>query len=884
MPTSSEEIALIEQIAKLDGLRELLEDDIAEANPTQANYSNVEANHPPFKQLYLDVRVAFRRYKNKYMPSAVTEEQFNAPDSSYSFNDAWMLETKQTFQRVNNSIVTFLIPTPSSNSDSQEEKLSVIAKFEFDRIATKVKSDSKQLTSALDESFKTLQSVPNINPNQSQIHSSHQQNLMSVLDDKLPALLASLSLSASPAEADQVQLAYTTYTALEAQEKPRLYNLVQLIAGKTMFVPVQSSGFSSSAKPASARPETIHLKKVDPPKFSGDETDFPEFHRKWLAVVAPANLPEEAEVDRLRDALPKDVKEMLTGVHKRDKAWDILTKRFGDKDLIATSLKNQLKNLSFKDKSDHERMISLTIKIRSLVSRLESLGASEALKHDGEFISSIYFQLPDRQKSKWLEFDKTSHPDKWSAIMQFLENSYEIAVQEKLLLASYIPPSPAPRKSAGAGVFAAKVEEGGDDLADNDQSNQDNEKKRLEDYRQKVGKCPACKQEHTFKSRWSTTPWPSDRLMVCRKFNDMNSKQRADLLQKSGGCARCTSWRHSKADCRLVSVDCKEKVNGNMCHRDHSRLVCNSGVAYCLAAKSSADKEYDDIDVHQATLHYIQDIVVNKGDTARSLWDNGSNRVLIDNIYAKENNLKAREAFVTMKVVGDMKKMKVNIYELDLQDMYGKQYPIWGYGMDSIMDPDDPVDLAPVRSLFPHVPVQAFSPLPKKRIDILIGLNYNSLHPSGGIGVDAVGNLRALRSRFGCGWVIGGCHKDLQVTPLKFSPQAASVRVARVTVVPDVTASDISLEAQTLNPQFAKVTIDPLLTPDFWECEQMGVLPPRKCSKCKQCAQKGKCSEAHYLLTLKEEAELQLIRDNIKIVDGEVHVQYPFIKHPSCLR
>ena len=52
MPTSSEEIALIEQIAKLAGLRELLEDDIAEPNPTQANFTNVEANHPPFKQLF----------------------------------------------------------------------------------------------------------------------------------------------------------------------------------------------------------------------------------------------------------------------------------------------------------------------------------------------------------------------------------------------------------------------------------------------------------------------------------------------------------------------------------------------------------------------------------------------------------------------------------------------------------------------------------------------------------------------------------------------------------------------------------------------------------------------------------------------------------------
>ena len=52
MPTSSEEIALIEQIAKLDGLRELLEDDIADPIPTQANFTNVEANHPPFKQLF----------------------------------------------------------------------------------------------------------------------------------------------------------------------------------------------------------------------------------------------------------------------------------------------------------------------------------------------------------------------------------------------------------------------------------------------------------------------------------------------------------------------------------------------------------------------------------------------------------------------------------------------------------------------------------------------------------------------------------------------------------------------------------------------------------------------------------------------------------------
>ena len=81
----------------------------------------------------------------------------------------------------------------------------------------------------------------------------------------------------------------------------------------------------------------------------------------------------------------------------------------------------------------------------------------------------------------------------------------------------------------------------------------------------------------------------------------------------------------------------------------------------------------------------------------------------------------------------------------------------------------------------------------------------------------------------------------------------------------------------------AKVCIDPVLTPDFWESDGMGVMPPRKCLKCRQCALKGECSENHFQHTLKEEAELKMISDNIVIKDGEVHVSYPFIKDPSCL-
>ena len=92
-----------------------------------------------------------------------------------------------------------------------------------------------------------------------------------------------------------------------------------------------------------------------------------------------------------------------------------------------------------------------------------------------------------------------------------------------------------------------------------------------------------------------------------------------------------------------------------------------------------------------------------------------------------------------------------------------------------------------------------------------------------------------------------------------------------------------SLFSTPSSATFIKTSIDPVLTPQFWESDGMGVLPPRKCTRCRQCAEKGACSESHYQLTLKEEAELKLISDNVKIVDGQIRVTYPFIKDPSCL-
>ena len=64
-------------------------------------------------------------------------------------------------------------------------------------------------------------------------------------------------------------------------------------------------------------------------------------------------------------------------------------------------------------------------------------------------------------------------------------------------------------------------------------------------------------------------------------------------------------------------------------------------------------------------------------------------------------------------------------------------------------------DLVGVRSLFLHLPFEAFKSLLEKKVDILIRLNINGLQSPVGLGNDKVGRLSALRILFGAGWVTG---------------------------------------------------------------------------------------------------------------------------------
>ena len=828
---------------------------------------------------YLKFDEDFREHKGNVIKDKTIEE-FNGvtPDEkgievpNYPENDAW-----------SKSKMLLYIAT----SEKLEEKIDAMESSVEEVKPSKVEDDNDQQVSLLSEINSELDSIQN------------SVSTFSAEVDKLEEISVSKASALERfAEKISVKIQATRQMAMKIEENERLSviekfnteaakinSIILQLCSKVKdqdFLPNNVNVASTKANDH----ERVHLEKSKPPKFKGDIIDYPEFKRSWQNIVGKAKLPEVAEIERLKECIPNDAKEQLYAIETVNEAWEILDKRYGDSNLIAKKLKGQLKSIQPEGRSAPQIIISLHVKVRTIVTKLESLKMSEALKHDSEFLSAVYCALPDRHKTRWLEYEKSSNH--WETMMRFLETAYNQANEELALLATYDADNKKPLKPDKTPVkpFAIRGKKGEIENSDSDEdSPKDKARKRAQQF---CGKCPVCNKDHTW-VRKSGDKWPSDRFISCKKFQDMTVDVRASSVQKCKGCPRCLSWNHGRNDCKMPANSCnKDLGNGTKCKGDHSKLLCGSGNPYCAAVFSqpqsvvmhsistSLDPDAEDKDRPNAAdlkivdesvecVFYLQDIPVeNTEERARVFWDEGSNRIFIRHEYARIHNLKKKKVLFSYEVVDHQPEVKHGyIYWVTLLDMYGKPHRIWGYGVERIMTSSVP-DMSLLQSRFPHVPGTAFQPCEEREVDILVGLIKSAISPAGGLGNDRVKGMKALRSQFGNGWVIGGALDEAMNSSNYTAP---------------------SISSQVLAARCSKILVkpEPGLTPDFWESDQLGVKLPARCDRCKNCLQSGECSDAHATHTAKEQAELELIKSKVKLVDGQIYCDYPFIKDPSCL-
>ena len=134
------------------------------------------------------------------------------------------------------------------------------------------------------------------------------------------------------------------------------------------------------------------------------------------------------------------------------------------------------------------------------------------------------------------------------------------------------------------------------------------------------------------------------------------------------------------------------------------------------------------------------------------------------------------------------------------------------------------MDISLIKSEFSNKVKQIWKQLearPTGQVEVLIGANKLGLHPK-----DLVcrGNIKVMTSLFGGGYVFGGTHSAIKTSAVTWSQTVSNIRCSLLT-------SPTPIIGATVN----RTTVHVKPTREFFEAENLGIMPPRRCNNCMNC-------------------------------------------------
>ena len=427
---------LKESLAEYETLLEMLEEALDD-DEKAVKVKQIEKDKSRLEISFLNLS---KVYKAKYKEEAlekVTEDEFNSLDEKsvpkFRYNDTWYSAVKKRYVTVKNRVddkIEAEDQVDEKDDIEKEEKLQLstlqdTAKKE--RLGRRIVAERKSIEDFISDVVKQIDLAPegSILPVRAQVLQGSLRDLESRLEG---SLLQSFEEWIVALDADEASKEVVTQEEFVATQRARVRTAVVALSKKLKSL--SSDGMRGTG-------EKVFLKKQDVPKFGGDILEYPEFQRRWKALVSPASLGTEAELDRLRDSVPDEAKKLLIGQTTMAGAWDVLTKMYGNKTMLANKLKMKLKTIKSAGKEDHDIVLKLIIEVKGIVNRLTSLGLHEMLKYDDEYISAIFKALPSSERIQWLKFSKSSYSTEWEALMDFLEVAHNRANDIKAHLTNY---------------------------------------------------------------------------------------------------------------------------------------------------------------------------------------------------------------------------------------------------------------------------------------------------------------------------------------------------------------------------------------------------------------------------------------------------------------
>lgn len=128
---------------------------------------------------------------------------------------------------------------------------------------------------------------------------------------------------------------------------------------------------------------------------------FGEFRRVFMELAEPEGFGDASFLAHLRSKLPQEAKDLIVGLQTKEQVLDRLDKRYGDRETTIYLVKEQLRGLKLKKKTDHERVEELGQAMEKAMSQLRAVDASNSCDDDYLLMTKLVRKLPPSHQIMW---------------------------------------------------------------------------------------------------------------------------------------------------------------------------------------------------------------------------------------------------------------------------------------------------------------------------------------------------------------------------------------------------------------------------------------------------------------------------------------------------